>query len=64
MQELSMALMLYNPNTVVVSTMIWSMWQNGRTADAAVLGVMLTLLSALLLLGGQLFAYLRRNSYR
>ena len=41
MQELSMALMLYNPDTVVVSTMIWSMWQNGRTADAAVLGVML-----------------------
>jgi iron(III) transport system permease protein len=62
MQELSMALMLYNPNTVVVSTMIWSMWQNGRTADAAVLGVMLTLLSALLLLGGQLLAHLRKNS--
>ncbi len=64
MQELSMALMLYNPSTVVVSTMIWSMWQNGRTADAAVLGVMLTLLSALLLLGGQLLSYLRRNSYQ
>jgi ABC-type Fe3+ transport system permease subunit len=30
MQELSMALMLYNPDTVVVSTMIWSMWQNGQ----------------------------------
>jgi iron(III) transport system permease protein len=61
MQELSMALMLYNPDTVVVSTMIWSMWQNGRTADAAVLGVVLIVLSALLLLGGQLFAYLRRR---
>ena len=46
MQELSMALMLYNPDTVVVSTMIWSMWQNGRTADAAVLGVILIFLSA------------------
>ena len=62
MQELSMALMLYNPDTVVVSTMIWSMWQNGRTADAAVLGVLLILLSAILLLGGQLFAHLRRDS--
>jgi len=62
MQELSMALMLYNPNTVVVSTMIWSMWQNGRTADAAVLGVILILLSALLLLGGQAVSYLRRSS--
>jgi iron(III) transport system permease protein len=62
MQELSMALMLYNPDTVVVSTMIWSMWQNGRTADAAVLGVMLTLLSGVLLLGGYLISRLRRAS--
>jgi hypothetical protein len=61
MQELSMALMLYNPNTVVISTMIWSMWQNGRTADAAVLGVVLILLSALLLLGGHAVSYLRRG---
>jgi iron(III) transport system permease protein len=62
MQELSMALMLYNPDTVVVSTMIWSMWQNGRTMDAAVLGVILIMLSAILLLGGELFAHLRRDS--
>jgi iron(III) transport system permease protein len=62
MQELSMALMLYNPSTVVVSTMIWSMWQNGRTADAAVLGVVLSLLSALLLLAGHLVSHLRRRS--
>jgi iron(III) transport system permease protein len=60
MQELSMAIMLYNPDTVVVSTMIWSMWQNGRTADAAVLGVLLTVLSALLLLSAYAFAYFRR----
>jgi iron(III) transport system permease protein len=59
MQELSMALMLYNPDTVVISTMIWSMWQNGRTADAAVLGVVLIVLSALLLLGAQAVAHLR-----
>ena len=62
MQELSMALMLYNPKTVVVSTMIWSMWQNGRTADAAVLGVLLIMFSAILLLGGQFFAHLRRDA--
>jgi iron(III) transport system permease protein len=62
MQELSMALMLYNPDTVVVSTMIWSMWQNGRTADAAVLGVLLTMLSAVLLLGGYLVSRLRRRA--
>jgi len=62
MQELSMALMLYNPDTVVISTMIWSMWQNGRTADAAVLGVILILLSALLLLGAQAVSHWRRSA--
>jgi iron(III) transport system permease protein len=61
MQELSMALMLYNPDTVVISTMIWSMWQNGRTTDAAALGVILIILSAVLLLGGLLFARFRRG---
>ena len=64
MQELSMALMLYNPDTVVVSTVIWSMWQNGKTADTAVLGVMLILFSGLLLLGAQAAAYFRRSSYQ
>ncbi len=63
MQELSMALMLYNPDTVVVSTMIWSMWQNGRTADAAVLGVVLIVISALLLLGAQAVAHWRGRSH-
>jgi iron(III) transport system permease protein len=63
MQELSMAIMLYNPDTVVVSTMIWSMWQNGRTADAAVLGVLLTVISALLLLGAHALAYFRRPAH-
>jgi iron(III) transport system permease protein len=53
MQELSMALMLYSPDSIVISTVIWSMWQNGKTADAAVLGVLLTGFSAVLLLAGQ-----------
>jgi iron(III) transport system permease protein len=61
MQELSMALMLYNPDTVVISTMIWSMWQNGRTTDAAALGVILIILSAVLLLGGLVLARFRRG---
>jgi ABC-type Fe3+ transport system permease subunit len=56
-----MALMLYNPDTVVISTMIWSMWQNGRTTDAAALGVILIILSAVLLLGGLVLARFRRG---
>jgi iron(III) transport system permease protein len=61
MQELSMALMLYNPESIVLSTVIWGMWQNGKTAEAAVLGVVLSVLSALLLLAGQGISYLRRS---
>ena len=63
MQELSMALMLYNPGSVVLSTVIWGMWQNGKTADAAVLGVVLSVVSALLLVAGQGVSYLRRTEW-
>lgn len=59
MQELSMALMLYNPDTVVFSTVVWTMWQSGRSAEAAVLGVLLIIASALLLLAGQAVSALR-----
>lgn len=62
MQELSMALMLYNPHTVVFSTVVWTLWQSGRSAEAAVLGVILIVASALLLLGAQAASYLRRSS--
>jgi len=64
MQELSMALMLYNPKTIVVSATIWNMWQNGKTADAAVLGVLLIFMSALLLLGGQVLSHMRGKSHQ
>ena len=50
-------------DTVVVSTMIWSMWQNGRTADAAVLGVVLIFLSAVLLACGQIVSIMRRGAH-
>jgi iron(III) transport system permease protein len=59
MQELSMALMLYNPDTVVFSTVVWTLWQSGRSAEAAVLGVLMIVASALLLLAGQAVSYLR-----
>lgn len=64
MQELSMALMLYNPDTVVLSTVVWTLWQSGRSADAAVLGVLLILLSALLLFGAPVYGYFRERALR
>lgn len=62
MQELSIALMLYNPDTVVFSTVVWTLWQSGRSAEAAVLGVMLIVASAILLLAGQALSALRKSS--
>jgi iron(III) transport system permease protein len=40
-RELSVALMLYTPSSVVVSTQVWSLWEAGRQPAAAALGVLL-----------------------
>ncbi|HEX2056556.1 MAG TPA: ABC transporter permease subunit, partial [Nitrospiraceae bacterium] len=54
-RELSASVMLYGPSSVVLSTIIWSMWQNGRLAETCVLGVLLVIGSmALGLVGNQL----------
>ena len=47
MRELSAALMLYTPDSIVLSTLIWTLWESGRSAEASALGVVL-----ILLLGG------------
>ena len=44
MRELSAALMLYTPDSTVLSTLIWTLWESGRTAEASALGVVLILL--------------------
>ena len=56
--QIVQAMAIARPDLVATLTM----WQNGRTADAAVLGVVLILLSALLLLGAQ--AVVSRRSAR
>lgn len=53
MRELSAALMLSTPNSVVVSTQIWSLWQNGAVPEASVLGVLLILTLAVIAGGGR-----------
>jgi iron(III) transport system permease protein len=54
-RELSASVMLYGPSSVVLSTIIWSMWQNGRLPETCVLGVLLVLGSmALGVLGNKL----------
>jgi len=44
-KELSASVMLYGPRSIVLSTIIWSMWQNGRLPETCVLGVALVLIT-------------------
>lgn len=44
-RELSASVMLYGPGSVVLSTILWSMWQNGKLPETCVLGVTLVLIT-------------------
>lgn len=51
-RELAAALMLFSPDSVVLSTVIWNLWDNGRIGETCVLGVILiTILGLLTVLG-------------
>ena len=45
LREVTMALMLYSTNNVVISTQIWSLWR-ADTAQAAAIGVVLVIVVA------------------
>jgi iron(III) transport system permease protein len=40
-RELSSSILLYSPDTEVVSVLIWELWQNGQYVELSALGVML-----------------------
>lgn len=47
-KNLTQALILYSPKSIVVSTLIFTRWDNGRTAETAAIGVMTVLVTLLL----------------
>jgi iron(III) transport system permease protein len=47
---------LYTPNTVVFSVLIWNLWQNARVQDACVVGVLMVAITFTLVFLGQYFA--------
>jgi iron(III) transport system permease protein len=47
-RELTASLMLFTPSSVVVSTSIWSQWQQGEISIASAMGVVLTVVLGLL----------------
>jgi len=48
-RELAVALMLYSPDSIVLSTQVWGLWEGGHVGQASALGV-LTIAVLLLLL--------------
>ncbi len=43
MRELSSSVLLYSPDSEVLSVVLWEMWQNGQYVQLSALGVMLIL---------------------
>jgi len=52
-RETTMALMLYSPNSRVISLLMWDTWQSGDVNRAAATGVVLMLFIALIILFGR-----------
>ena len=49
-RELSTSILLYSPDTRVVSIVIWELWQNGQYVELSALGVLFILLLFVLVL--------------
>ena len=52
-RELSSSILLYSPNSEVVSIMIWELWENGQYVELSSLGVMFILALFVLVLLAQ-----------
>jgi iron(III) transport system permease protein len=53
-REVSMVLLLYSPDSRVISLLMWDTWHNGEVAVAAATGVLLMVAIALIILAGRL----------
>ena len=54
-RELSSSVLLYSPDTEVVSVVLWEMWQNGQYVQLSALGVMLIATLFVFVLAAQAF---------
>jgi len=53
LRETTMALMLYSPDSRVISLLMWDTWQSGDTSKAAATGVVLMLATSVIILVGR-----------
>lgn len=58
-RELSISVMLYSPESRVLSVLIWDLWQNGDVSYTCAIGVMLVIFLGCLLFFGRRFALLK-----
>ena len=54
-RELSSSVLLYSPDSEVVSVVLWEMWQNGQYVQLSALGVMLIAALFVFVLAAQAF---------
>jgi len=52
-RELSSAILLYSPDTQVISVIIWELWENGQYVELSALGVLFILMLFALVLAAQ-----------
>jgi iron(III) transport system permease protein len=60
LRETTMALMLYSPNSRVVSLLMWDTWQSGEVNKATATGVVLMLVTGVIILTGRYVDQRRR----
>ena len=52
-RELSTSILLYSPDTQVMSIVIWELWENGQYVELSALGVMFILALLVLVMAAQ-----------
>ena len=55
LRELSGSILLYSPDSQVLSVVLWELWQNGQYVQLSALGVMMILALFIVVLLAQLF---------
>jgi iron(III) transport system permease protein len=62
-QSASIPIMLYSPDSRVLSILIWDLWQGGEISYTCAIGVMLLMLLALMLIAGRIVAARKAHRY-
>jgi iron(III) transport system permease protein len=64
LRDTTMALMLYSPNSRVISLLMWDTWQSGETNRATATGVVLMLVTGVIILAGRYVDQRRTRRFR